>query len=265
MKKPITLIKLGGSLITDKTKPFTVKQKSLDLIASEVKKATETGTPLIIGHGAGSFGHIPAKKYQTHKGMIQKDSLEGIVAVADATRQLNAIVMRALLAAGVKAVAISPMSMSIADNFELGGIFTDSLEKLVELGIVPVVYGDQVVDVTRGCAVFSTEKVLAFIGLALQKKKYSIERIIHCGQTNGVYDADGNTIDTISNRSFPEIKSVLSGSAGIDVTGGMLQKVEETLALAQAGIPGLIIDGIEHGSLSKAIAGEEVLGTKIIA
>jgi isopentenyl phosphate kinase len=260
---PITLIKIGGSLITDKNKPFTVREDALATIAQEVQKAMATGKPLILGHGAGSFGHIPAKKYQTHKGLLNEQSREGIVQVAAAARQLNAIVMEALLKAGVQAVAVSPLSMMTAANFNLGHIFTDSVEQLLKLGLLPVVHGDQVLDSEVGCTIFSTEKVLAHLGLTLKEKKYAIERVIHCGQTNGVYDLNGKTIPLINTSNFAQFAEALGGSGGVDVTGGMLHKVEETLALAQEGIPGLIIDGIEHGSLSHAILGEDVVGTRI--
>ncbi|MDA1079988.1 MAG: isopentenyl phosphate kinase, partial [bacterium] len=245
------------------TKPFTVKEVALRTIAAEVKKATRSGTQLIIGHGAGSFGHVPAKKYQTHKGLVHPNAKQGIVEVANAARQLNDIVLQELIAAGVLAVSVSPLSMMTAKDFSLGHIFTESIEQLLSLGLLPVVYGDQVVDEIRGCTIFSTETVLAHIALTLQSKGYAIKQIIHCGQTNGVYDAEGKTIPLINGKNFDHYKASLLGSNGIDVTGGMLHKVEETLALAQQGIPGLIIDGIEHGSLSQAVAGKKVLGTKI--
>jgi isopentenyl phosphate kinase len=153
----------------------------------------------------------------------------------------------------------------IADNHHLRSLCSDSIEEALRLGLLPVLYGDQILDASVGCTVFSTEKVLGYLALHLKQKGYIIERIIHCGQTNGVYDADGNTIERITPENFNTYKAVLMGSNGTDVTGGMLHKVEETLALAKQGIPGLIIDGIENGSLSKAIAGKTVLGTRVEA
>ena len=99
----------------------------------------------------------------------------------------------------------------------------------------------------------------------MRDRGYQIERMIHCGQTDGVYDADGKTIPEINSSNFESYKSSLGGSGGVDVTGGMMHKVEETLNLASKGIPGLIIDGIEKGRLSEAISGKEVLGTKVEA
>ncbi len=261
----LTLIKIGGSLITDKTKPFTVRKKALALIAQEVQRAAQSGKLIVLGHGAGSFGHIPATKYQTHKGLLNEKSYEGIAQVASAARQLNSIVMDALLEAGVLAVSVSPLSMMVAKNHELHSIYTDPIEELLKLGMLPVVYGDQMLDSAAGCTIFSTEKVLGYLGLALKNKGYVIDRIIHCGQTEGVYDAEGTVIPLITSDNFAVFKEAVGGSNGTDVTGGMLHKVEETMALARQGIPGLIIDGIEKGSLSRVMNGEEVVGTKIEA
>ncbi len=265
MKKPIILVKIGGSLITDKNKPFTVRQKALDIIADEVKSASAMGKSLIIGHGAGSFGHVPAHKYQTHKGIINDQSYRGIAEVADVAAQLNRIVVKKLLEKQVNAVSVSPLSCMTSSDHQLDQLFTESLEMLIEHDMLPVVYGDQILDRKQGCTIFSTEKVLAYLGLALKDKGYQVEQIIQCGQTNGVYDADGKTIPEINPDNFEKFKQDLGGSGGVDVTGGMLHKVEETLALAKQGISGLIIDGIVHGTLSDAIEGKPVVGTKIVA
>ena len=52
------LIKLGGSIITDKSKKYTYKKEIVDRLSSELKKANKE---YILVHGAGSFGHILAK------------------------------------------------------------------------------------------------------------------------------------------------------------------------------------------------------------
>jgi isopentenyl phosphate kinase len=265
MHKPIILIKIGGSLITDKNKPFTVNEEALDIIASEVKKAVNMGKLLIIGHGAGSFAHVPAKKYQTHKGIINKQSYRGIAEVSDVAARLNRIVIKKFLKEKINAVSVSPLSSMVASEHKLSDIFTKSIELLLTQGLLPVVYGDQILDEKMGCTIFSTEKVLAYLGLALKAKDYRVEQIIQCGQTSGVYDADGKTIKEINGKNIGQYRQNLGGSGGTDVTGGMLHKVEETLLLAKQGIPGLIIDGIVHGTLSDAIGGKSVKGTKITA
>ena len=68
MDKPLILLKLGGSLITDKTKPYTANIPVIKRLAREIHEAREEkDINLIVGHGGGSFPHVSAKKYQTHK------------------------------------------------------------------------------------------------------------------------------------------------------------------------------------------------------
>ncbi len=261
--KPLVFVKIGGSLITDKSKPFSVREHALKVICGEVKKAQASGKQLVVGHGAGSFAHVPAKKYQTHKGILNEESYRGIAEVADVAAQLNRIVIKALLNAGVNAVSISPLSTMVAKNHSLQSICTNSIEEALRLDLLPVVYGDQILDTAVGCTIFSTEMVLGYLALHLKEKGYVIEKMIHCGQTNGVYDADGKTIDLLTPNTLGHYQTTIGGSGGTDVTGGMEHKVNETLELAKQGIPGLIIDGIEHGTLSEAINGKPVLGTRI--
>jgi isopentenyl phosphate kinase len=263
INRPLVFIKIGGSLITDKTKPFTLNERALDIVCAEIRRAQDFGKQLVVGHGAGSFAHVPAKKYQTHKGIINGESLRGLAEVADVAAQLNRIVVKKLLEKGVNAVSVSPLSTMTAENHTLKSVCSDSIEELLRLNILPVVYGDVILDTKAGCTIYSTEKVLGYLALHLQQKGYTVERIIHCGQTNGVYNAEGQTIPLITPNNIDTYRSIVSGSSGTDVTGGMEHKVEETLFLAQKGIPGLIVDGIEHGSLSRAVAGERVQGTRI--
>lgn len=263
MNKSIILIKIGGSLITDKQKPFTLKETALEKIASEIQKAVRTGKTIIVGHGGGSFPHFPAKKYQTHLGIKNKNSLRGIAEVGDAAARLNRIVVGKLLEKGVNAVSINPSSIILANNTKLSHLCVETIEELLRRSIIPVVYGDVVMDTAIGCTIYSTERVLGAIGLALQKRGFVIERIIHCGQTNGVYDENGGTIPLITKKTIESYRSALGGSGGIDVTGGMIHKVEESLGLAEKGIPGLIIDGVDKGSLSQAVLGKPVIGTRI--
>jgi len=262
--KPIILIKIGGSLITDKNKPFTLKKKALKTIAKEIKKAFKnTKKHLIIGHGAGSFAHFPAKKYNTINGAKTKKDILGMAKVCNAACQLNRIVVNQLINIGLPAVSVSPFSSILSKNFKPQKVFTSNIQCLLKNKALPIVYGDVICDTQKGCTIFSTERVLGFLGQSLIKQGFQVEKIIQCGQTKGVYNNDGETIVLINNKNFEKYKQSLGDSGGIDVTGGMLHKVEESLKMAEKGIPALIIDGIKHGTLSKAVKGKKVLGTKI--
>ncbi len=262
--KNLVLIKLGGSLITDKRKPYTVHLRIIKRLCWEIHNARiKNKDNFIIGHGGGSFPHVPAKKYKTQEGFINNKSARGISEVQDSAAQLNRIVVREFVKAKENAISFSPSSFLVTKKGEINSAFLQSLFKSLELGMLPVVYGDVTFDETKGCNILSTEKILNFLALKLKNNFRSI-KIIYCGITNGVYDEKDFTIKKITRKKFNVIKSMIGASGGTDVTGGMLHKVEEALSISDKGIQTVIINGTRHGDLRKAITGQNVEGTYIL-
>lgn len=264
--KQITLLKLGGSLITDKTKPFTAKMDIIRDLAVQIKKALDTNPHLhlIIGNGAGSFAHYPAVQYNIKNGITREEQKLGFCEVQDAASRLNRIIVHELIKAKVRACSLNPSSMLVAQNGEIKNFFLDPIFGFLNLNIIPVLYGDIVFDEKRGAKIYSTEQLLSYIAQQLQKKGYSIERIVHNGITKGVLDGKNNPIPKITQQNFKIIKKHLNSTRGFDVTGGMSHKVEESLKLADKGIKSLIINGASQKELlTKALLGEKVFGTVI--
>jgi len=107
--KELILIKLGGSLITDKSKPYSARNSVINRLAKEVKSALKTKKArIIIANGSGSFGHSAASIYKTQEGIINKNSLKGFSVVADAAIQINRIVINEFLKFGLPVVSFSP-------------------------------------------------------------------------------------------------------------------------------------------------------------
>ncbi|MGD0523191.1 MAG: isopentenyl phosphate kinase [Candidatus Microgenomates bacterium] len=261
MKQKLILIKLGGSLITDKSKAFTAREKVIARLGKEIRKASGK-SKIIIGHGSGSFGHSVAAKYQTQKGIINSKSVGGFPLVADAARKINEIVMDIFLANKLPVVSFSPLSYLYTNNQKLKSKFLAPITKSLAIGLIPVIYGDVIMDESMGFCIYSGEKSLNVIAQELSKF-YNIT-IIYCGETTGVYNALGETIAKINSQNFPDFKKNIGGSASTDVTGGMLHKVEESLYIAkELGIQTLIINGTVKGNLQKAILGKVVKGTLI--
>ncbi|MBI2010494.1 MAG: isopentenyl phosphate kinase family protein [Candidatus Chisholmbacteria bacterium] len=263
MAKRIVLVKLGGSLITDKTKPFTVRKAVLERVLKEVAEIfKEHKGGLVLGHGAGSFGHVVAEKYEAVLGNKGKGGTQGAAEVRLAAAELNRIVVEKLVSFGVPAVALSPSSCVVAREGRIISFGLDPVREMLERGFLPVTYGDVVMDETRGWTIASTEKVLGALALGL-KKNFKVELVVHCGVTGGVEDAERNVIERITVKNFGSYKHLMNGAAGVDVTGGMLHKVEESLALVKEGVESLIVDGRMKGNIAKAIAGNGFVGTRI--
>lgn len=259
----LILIKLGGSVITDKSKEYFAREENMVRLAKEIKNASKISkSRIVIGHGAGSFAHTPAHKYQTKEGLINKDSLYGMAVTEDAAKKLDMILIKNLLEVGLPTFSFSPASFIISDAKVYSKSYFDPVKKALQIGIIPVVYGDVIVDKAIGCTIFSTEKILSILAKELIKN-YEI-KIIYVTDVNGVYNAKGKTISEITNENFESLKSSITGAKGVDVTGGMLHKVEEALNLAKkTGIKTLIINGNKKDSLKNAILGTKVVGTLV--
>jgi len=260
--KGITLVKLGGSLITDKSKPFTARNDVISRLCREIKEAQPM--PLVVGHGGGSFPHQSAARYETQKGAINENSWEGFCAVQNDAAKLNRIVVNAMLEAGIHAVSFQPSASCITENGRIKEWDMKALERMLDAGVVPVPYGDVAVDKKQGMSIISTEEILLYLAEKLKAK-----RVLFCGKTDGVFTADpgkdGNAtlIKEITKKNFSEVRGYLTGSDGTDVTGGMLHKVERALEIARKGVTVEIINGAKDGMLKRALMGEAGLGTVI--
>jgi isopentenyl phosphate kinase len=277
--KELVFIKLGGSLITDKTRPYTPLLDVMDNLALQIA-ATLRSQPnlrLVIGHGAGSFGHVAASEYKTRDGYPrpaplthrERDATEdnywkGFAEVWYQASSLNRHVMESLHRAGVRAIALPPSSSVIASDGQVAVWETTPISMSLAAGIVPVVFGDVVFDEIRGGTILSTENLFAYLVKALDP-----ERILLAGLEDAVWEdfpARTRKIDRITPQSFNEIKHGVGKSTAADVTGGMEAKVTEMLDLAQSN-PGLriqIFSGTEQGNIMRALMGE-LLGTEISA
>ncbi len=261
----LIFLKLGGSLITHKDKPFTERRGAIERLAREIHEARqEKEFSLLIGNGGGSYPHTAAKNYRTAKGIINQDSYRGIAEVQDAAARLNRIIIRALLDAGENAISIQPSSVCITENSRITEFHTKPLEILLKKQMLPVVYGDVGLDAQQGCSIISTEELFVFLA-----KKLKPQKIIMAGVVDGVFTADpikdenAQMISEITPKNYPEIKQMLSGSMGIDVTGGMVLKVEKALEMALTGAEVSIINGLVENRVKEALLGKEIVSTVI--
>ncbi|MBI3619657.1 isopentenyl phosphate kinase family protein [Candidatus Roizmanbacteria bacterium] len=264
--KKITLLKLGGSLITDKTKPFTARLDIIRNLAGQIKEALteEPDLQLILGNGSGSFAHVPATEYRMSGKIQNKKQKMGFCLVQNAAARLNQMVVSALLAAGVRAVSLQPSAMIDSQAGAIARFNLDPLLSAMKMNLVPVFYGDIVFDSELGFKIYSTEQLLSAVVLAFKKKRLPVERIIHNGITKGVLDQDGGLISHITRSTYGKIKPLLNGVTGYDITGGMSHKIEESMKLAEKNISTLIINGTSSPDLLKnALLGKPVEGTVI--
>jgi isopentenyl phosphate kinase len=260
----LTFLKLGGSLITDKDTPHTVRADVLQRILGEIAAVRQAHPelPILLGHGSGSFGHTAAKKYGTRQGVATPEAWQGFAEVWYEARALNQLVIDASHTAGLPVIAFPPSGLVTANNGQVLRWDLEPLKAALAHGLIPLVYGDTVFDEQRGGTILSTEDL--FIHLAYQLRP---QRILLAGIEEGVW-ADFPTcttlIPSITPATFSNQSTGIGGSASVDVTGGMLEKVRCMVALAEqiADFQAMIFSGSPVGSIAQALSGNS-LGTVI--
>lgn len=262
--KELILLKIGGGVITDKSVRYGLREDVLSRLAKEIAEGSSKlmDTKMIIGNGAGSFAHWSAAKYKTTEGFVNEESRIGMGWVRHDAVKLNQIVFEQLLLAECPVFSFSPSSLMRVRNGKTEEIFAKAIEDAMDQGVTPLVYGDVMVDEQKGCGVYSTEKVFDELAKYFADK-YEV-RVIHISAEEGVYKkGQASIFSEINATNFEEVKEHLGGCNGVDVSGGMLHKVEECLALTSLGIVSQIISGMVPGRIRDAILGKKVKGTTI--
>ncbi len=223
----LVVLKLGGSLITEKDRVETIDEGALAAACDAVAAALADGAvdDLILVHGAGSFGHHHASIH----GVSTTDGTHDAGAVLDvhgSMVRLNHALLSRLHERDVPAVPVHPLSASARTEGVDGDLdlSTGSTTTLLAEGFVPLLHGDGVSTRDAGVTVVSGDEIVVELA-----DRFEASRVGLCSTVPGVLDDDGSVIPDIT--SFEAVSGVLGGSEATDVSGGMAAKVRELLAL----------------------------------
>lgn len=258
------LLKLGGSLITDKSKPLTARRGVIQRLADEIAAALEQkpDLQLIVGHGSGSFGHSVAARHGTQRGVADEAQWRGFIEVWSAAQALNHIVLEALHRANLPAMTFSPSAFTICRDGDLMEMQSEPIRSALQANLLPVVHGDVSFDLERGAAILSTEQV--FIALARQ---FQPDQALLAGVEQGVYADYPARQELLTRISEDDLQRItLESVHGDDVTGGMEGKLRQAMALSRTSpeIEVRFFSAARPGTLKEALLGGSP-GTLIVS
>ena len=259
------ILKIGGSILTNKDAVSEVDTKSLKRIASEIKSSLDNSfKELIIVHGAGSFGHPPAKKYKIGEKFDESEYPQkriGFCETQNAVKKLNMYICEAFIDEGLPVVAIPASSFMRATNKRITDGNLDSFKRYLEKGFIPVIYGDVVLDDELEICVISGDQLIQYLA-----KNLNPDMVVLGTDVDGVYNKNPKTHDdAIFFDKFSSLDDLdtLEGTTNVDVTGGMVGKIKELLYLADLGIESKIINAEVEDNVFKVLENKDVKGTII--
>lgn len=250
------LIKLGGSVITDKSQYRSFNKERTARLCAEIARS---GEETVVVHGAGSFGHVLAKEYEIQDGLRDRDQVPPAAQVHHDAMELGLLVTAELMAAGIPAYSVAPGSCFVMEGGRLVVGDDEALRRMMDVGIMPVTFGDVVMDRDRGFGIVSGDQLMEVMADICEP-----ERVVFVSDIDGLYDSNPKT-----NPDARLIEEVTEGTLGsissegdvADVTGGVRNKMETMLRMCAPGRDCVLVNGTVPGRLLSLLRGEEVTCT----
>ncbi len=260
------ILKIGGSILTNKDAiESEVDTFSLKRIAKEIKSSLDNSPKeLVIVHGAGSFGHPPAKKYMIGEKFDPSEWPEkriGFCETQNAVKKLNMLICEAFIEEGLPIVAVPASAFMTASNKRITSGNLDSFKRYLNKGFIPVIYGDVVLDSELEICVISGDQLIQYLA-----KNLNPDMVVLGTDVDGVYNKNPKTHDdAVFFEKFSSLEDLdtLEGTTNVDVTGGMVGKIKELLYLADLGIESKIINAEIEDNIYKVLENMDVKGTVI--
>ncbi len=264
MKNKLLVIKLGGAVVTYKDSPTPkARSETIRSLSKEIKQLSKAGYKIILVHGAGSFAHSMVKKYNLNLGMKYKRQKYIFGKVIQRMLKLNGIIMGNLQKNGVAAVSLPPHTFITQTAGNLDQFEVSLIKQYLKKKIIPVLFGDMVLDDKWGCSVISGDTTVCYLA-----KKLKADQVIFLSDVDGIYDSDprknpkAKLIPEINNKNINQVLKGLSPTGRDDVTGEMQGKI---LAVKKdlKSIPTMVVNGLEENILIKSVHGEQI-GTRLL-
>lgn len=240
------LIKLGGSIITNKEKPLSSRKKTIENIAKSLSRINE---PMIIVHGGGSFGHFWSVKYDMHTKPSRYDT-KGVSVVKNSMVELNKIILDILLEKKLKPYCLPPTDF-MAGNKPIKAKIKE-IEKISRSGLVPVTFGDALWFGNGKSYILSGDRIMTILAKELRPRL-----------TIFVMDVDGIYSNLKNKELIYELKDknpIISDNK-MDVTGGMRRKIKEATNISKMGLKVFFVNGNKPERIVNAVKRKKFEGT----
>lgn len=252
------LIKLGGSVITDKSVPLSFSEDAVSAMGKAIRVVAES-EPVILVHGGGSFGHYYSVRYDMHTKPAEYD-LHGFSIVRNSMVRLNSMILDVLAQCELRPYCCPPSVLvysndapyktapngdSVADRFNVIPERVREIQTVSESGMCPVSYGDAMWHGDKMSYILSGDVIMSILADMLRPRLAVF-----------AVDVDGLYASMDSKRLIRRVNPLQdeSGAATFDatddselqkrdVTGGMVRKAHVATEISSKGIDVFFVNG----------------------
>jgi len=240
------LIKLGGSIITNKEKPLSPRKKSIDKIVCALKKIDES---IIVVHGGGSYGHYWSVKYNMHTKPANYNT-HGVSVVKNSMVELNKIILDSFLKNKLNPYCLPPTDFIFGNKPIIKKV--KEIEKIAKTNLIPITFGDALWFGKKKSYILSGDKIMSVLANILKPRLCVF-----------VLNVDGLYSDPKTKKLIHELKGEkpLIIKSSKDVTGGMKRKVDEATKISKNGINVFFVNGNKPERIVEAVKRKKFHGT----
>jgi isopentenyl phosphate kinase len=256
------VIKLGGSVITDRDVPYTLNP---DMCLALIRKisAFKRRYPhdrIVLILGGGSYGHTPVHEFRLETEHVREAG--SVSRFSRLTIGLYKLVSDFMDIAFDQSIELHPFqssAMLTCNDGQIDAYFSEGVERCLSLDGVPLITGGSVFDDNLGQIVFGSDRVPELFA-----RIYNVTRCIFVSDVQGVMNkVDGGIFDEITSDGCANLFNSIYASRKVDVTGGMRGKVEAAMRLTQLGVESVICSASTFLSADEqSIASGGLPGTK---
>lgn len=258
------VIKLGGGLITDKSTHKAVNYDAVESSSRVIMEIVSLGYTPIIVHGAGSFGHLSAKKWNIAEGLVpemSKQQRDAVANIRSDMKELCGILTDRIEEAGLDCDTFPPSQWARGTGSEFTGVI--SMFERAPDDPIPITFGDVVdTDDSREFGILSGDDIM----LRIAKEVHDISHVIFLiGDAPGIMDRppklDGAMLlEKWSSREIIDSEHMKD----IDVTGGIQLKMRRASEISRHVEQVWIIDGRKPNRILELLTNGQTIGTRIL-
>jgi isopentenyl phosphate kinase len=264
MRKSLIVVKLGGSTLTDKKRIFTPRMREIHRAARQIAELRRRFSVIVV-HGAGSYGHIPVRKWRLESGLEGRHQVPGLALTKSKLLEWEMILDSVFLEHRVPLVPILASDFVVARNGRISSAELGPVRNWLSVHCVPSIGGDIVTDLKSGFSIVSGDQLASYLAVHLRAS-----RLIFGVDVDGIfsdnpkYVAHARLLRVLTPGEALNAASKAGEMDAPDVTGGMAGKITEAVVAASMGVPVYFVNSTKDNRLAKASLERGFLGSKIL-